>query len=206
MIERLPLNVFGEEDESAEQSAAPAGERPCAWCATPIPEGADRCPACGALVGTSPALTVPDALDVAAAALAPPVPVEPVVPVDNAQMVTCQWCVARVPVGTEICPNCQGRLVPIDARAGELYGTNLLPVDATKCQWCGATVAADAEVCPVCGGVVRGDTSLLIPGLTEPLPEWELRRGSDSDAGAVEGEVAGLVADIVVAVLKDVID
>jgi RNA polymerase subunit RPABC4/transcription elongation factor Spt4 len=115
----------------------------------------------------------------------------------------CQWCGEHVAVDATACPACGGRLVPVDQRAAELYGTDGLPANPDVCQWCASTVDPADELCPVCGGVARGDTSQLIPGVTVPLPESMIRgqvqREMASD-GAVDG---GDVAEVIVSVVMD---
>jgi RNA polymerase subunit RPABC4/transcription elongation factor Spt4 len=158
MIERLPLDLFGEQSTPADDAAeAPA--------------------------------TGPATVDAASEAA------------EGTRM--CQWCGEHVANDTAACPACGGRLVPVDERAGALYGTEELPPNPDVCQWCASTVDPDDEPCPVCGGVARGDTSRVVPGVTVPLPESMIRSQVERELARDDGIDGGDVAKAVVSVVLD---
>jgi hypothetical protein len=104
MIDRLPLDLFGEDEPepattdqttvastpaadpvpeaAADADADPAATVSCPWCAATVPADLRTCPACDATI---------------------PVPESPApAPVDG----ICQWCGATIAPDVDICPDC----------------------------------------------------------------------------------------------------
>jgi RNA polymerase subunit RPABC4/transcription elongation factor Spt4 len=93
MIDRLPLDLFGNDEPEPASSAdvvatpAPATEPGpatvnCPWCATSVPADARTCPACEARI-PSPEPATPQRHDG-----------------------SCQWCGATIAAEIDICPDC----------------------------------------------------------------------------------------------------
>ena len=110
MIERMPLGIFGDSDDSAGESdgvdievredavvpadivvePAPAADVllvTCQWCSEQFDNKLTACPGCNAR-------HVP--------ILAPP---------EEPTTSTCQWCLTTFEIGPTVCPECNGRVV-----------------------------------------------------------------------------------------------
>ena len=90
MIDTLPLNLFGDDEEP--DATTPAGDRAtatCPWCAAEVASDARTCPACEARI-----------VSVESPARAPHAGI-------------CQWCGATIEPDEDTCPACGW-----DARGG----------------------------------------------------------------------------------------
>jgi hypothetical protein len=94
MINRLPLDLFGEVEPAAEQAPESARVAPvvrCGWCGVEVRAGEGLCPACGSNV--TPAEAAPEDASVEMVAAGP-------------RESVCQWCGAEIGPEDERCPAC----------------------------------------------------------------------------------------------------
>lgn len=199
MIDSLPLEAFGDEDDSNQSDTASWG---CQWCGAAIPLGATSCPVCD---GAPCATSLPDAVidpdrdlreffsDPGPGAGVAGAMAEHVLGFYGGSerrehfQKNYQEELRRqldgVPRRVELPPDPVGMCRwcntanAEDAVFCESCGTRLPPraeVEArvpVNCQWCAAVIEEGATVCPSCGCSTTGDPEKQVAGLTDLTPE-----------------------------------